>query len=203
MSQEYLDTDDDALRPLIHRAAARGDVSTAIRLLDADSTLVHIRNEIDNQPLHEACCEDRIQMVALLIDRGADVNARGDFGQTPLHFAVRNGDEESLELVTLLVNAGADVEAQDDRLKNNPLGFALREFNDDLQPTIDYLRGKGSSLQLESAMILGDSNRVAGILNGPEPPTVEEVRPVLQLANSCEQYEIANLLTKWLKTYGA
>lgn len=37
MEAEYHDDDEDAARPLIHRAAARGDTRTAERLLDEDA----------------------------------------------------------------------------------------------------------------------------------------------------------------------
>ena len=59
MDAEYRDDDDDAARPMIHRAAARGDTRTVARLLDEDADTVHARNELDNQPLHEACWAKR------------------------------------------------------------------------------------------------------------------------------------------------
>lgn len=50
-------------------------------------------------------------MVELLLRKGADVNAQvaegwGGAGQTPIVYAVHNGD---IETVRLLVNAGADI----------------------------------------------------------------------------------------------
>ncbi len=145
MAEEYRDDDDDAGRPLLHRAAGRGDVETALHLLDAEPESIHSRNEIDNQPLHEACWAKHPPMVRLLIDRGADVNARGDFGQTPLHFAVRDGGHKAVEIVAMLVQAGADVSAKDDRLGENALGFAVREYKDELKPAMRLLREKGSA----------------------------------------------------------
>src|SRR4051812_12101576 len=99
MKNEYRDDDDDALRPMIHRAAERGDIETAMRLLNEDAAAVHVRNELGNEPLHEACWAKRPEMVRLLLDRGADVNARGDFGRTPLHFAVWDGGVEAFTIV--------------------------------------------------------------------------------------------------------
>jgi Ankyrin repeats (3 copies) len=198
--EEYRDEDEDAMRSLIHRAAGRGDVDTANRLLEADPSLIHDRNELQNEPLHEACWAKHLNMVRLLIERGADVNSRGDFGETPLHYAVRDAGTESIPIVALLLEAGADVEAKDERLRQNALGFALREFNDDLDPAIQLLRERGSSLGLEGAMILGDVGRVRELLSeSEEEPQVELVRPVLGLAKDCRRDEIAQLIGDWLR----
>lgn len=145
MSHEYLDDDEDALRPMIHRAAGRGDVETISRILDEDAEAIHCLNELGNQPLHEACWGKHLQTVMLLVQRGADVNARGDFGQTPLHFAVRDGGEEVLGLVRMLLEAGADVMARDDRLQETALGFAVREYDGDLEPVMELLRQSGAT----------------------------------------------------------
>ena len=62
-------------------------------------------------PLHWAVNEDfrgsHREMVELLIDRGADVNARDDTLTTPLHMA------SNKETAELLIDAGADVNAKD------------------------------------------------------------------------------------------
>ena len=47
----------------------------------------------------------------LLLDRGADVNAADNDGQTPLHHASR--EYEVIDAVTLLLDRGADVNAAD------------------------------------------------------------------------------------------
>ncbi len=40
-------------------------------------------------PLHYAARYSHLQVVKLLVERGADVNARAEDGITPLHFAAR------------------------------------------------------------------------------------------------------------------
>lgn len=201
MENEYRDDDDDAMRPMIHRAAGRGDVATVMKLLDEAPESVSTTNELNNQPLHEACWAKHPDVVRLLLRSGADVNARGDFGETPLHDAVRDGcpGPEAYEIAQLLVDSGADIEAKDERLQQNPLGWALREFNDEMEPTIRMLLDRGSSVGLEGAMIRGDVARVRFLLNEPEEQLpVKLVRPVLQLSESCGQHEIAALINDWL-----
>jgi len=145
MQSTYSEDDEDALRPMIHRAAGRGDIETAARLLGEAPDAIRVRNELDNEPLHEACWAKHPKMVRLFLDRGADVNAVGDSGRTPLHFAVWDGGDEAVEIVEMLVQAGADVNALDERLQENALGFALREYKDELEPAIRLLRERGAA----------------------------------------------------------
>ncbi len=73
------------------------------------------------------------------------MNARGDFGRTPLHFAVWDCGVGAVEIVEMLVQAGADVNPRDERLHENALVFALRECKDELEPAIRLLREKGAA----------------------------------------------------------
>ena len=50
-------------------------------------------------------------MVALLIDKGTDVNTKNKFGSTPLHYVAHTGHKEVAEL---LIAKGADVNAKDE-----------------------------------------------------------------------------------------
>ena len=62
--------------------------------------------------LIEAIEEGSLEVVKMLIESGADVNARYDEGWkfTPLMFAAEMGD---VEIVRLLLESGADVNAKD------------------------------------------------------------------------------------------
>jgi ankyrin repeat protein len=66
-----------------------------------------------NTPLHIAVryVWESEKIAKLLIDRGADVNAKNKWGKTPLHDAVGGGNV-SLSTVKLLVEKGADVNAK-------------------------------------------------------------------------------------------
>ena len=59
----------------IHAAIAGGDVEEAGRLLDTDPGLVNVGNEDGASTLHHAVGRGEHKLVALLLDRGADVHA--------------------------------------------------------------------------------------------------------------------------------
>jgi ankyrin repeat protein len=142
MPFSYSDSDDDASLPMIFRATERGDFDTVKRLIEEDASVVHETIDTDDQPLHIACWQKYESIVKLLINAGANVNAGGDFGQTPLHYAVFEGDEYSTAIVRLLLDAGADPKITDKRSQSTPLKWAQREHHDGLEPTIKMLKSK-------------------------------------------------------------
>ncbi len=142
MPFSYTDSDDDASLPMIFRATERGDLDTVKRLIDEDPQVVTETIETNDQPLHMACWQKYEAIVSLLINAGADVNSRGDFGQTPLHYAVFEGDEYSTPIVRLLLKAGADPNIVDKRSQSTPLKWAQREHHDGLEASIKLLKAK-------------------------------------------------------------
>lgn len=65
--------------------------------------------------LFDAAAEGDIEKVTDLVGRGANVNARREIGETPLHVA------KSREAAQLLIEKGADVNARDDDFGMTPL----------------------------------------------------------------------------------
>lgn len=63
-------------------------------------------------PLHYAASGPSVQAVALLLDRGADVNAGSPNGSTALMMAARYGSEDSVDL---LLARGADPKRRNER----------------------------------------------------------------------------------------
>ena len=77
-------------------------------------SFLSVRHDVlDDTGLHIACNTESKRMVALLIQLGADVNARGNYDNTPLHSAVNCGGADSIPIVKLLLSAGADVNLVD------------------------------------------------------------------------------------------
>jgi ankyrin repeat protein len=110
-------------------ALLRGRLDNLAELIDADPELVHKRfSDLDcgqtggrllllkgGTLLHVAAEYGNVAAVALLLDRGADVNARatvddaGIGGQTAIFHAVTQFDDDGLPVTQLLVERGADL----------------------------------------------------------------------------------------------
>jgi ankyrin repeat protein len=57
---------------------------------------------------------ENLELAALVLEHGADPNARNDMGWTPLHYACQL-DSRDEDMVALLLNHGADPNAADNR----------------------------------------------------------------------------------------
>jgi hypothetical protein len=68
--------------------------------------------------------EGNTRLVEMILAEGHDVNSKGDFGNTPLHFASAAGDER---MVSLLLSRGADINARTDSMGLTPLMRAAEE----------------------------------------------------------------------------
>jgi uncharacterized protein len=74
-------------------------------------------------PIHSAAAAGQPEIVAELVKRGADVNAKQQRGYTALHAAILNRD---LETIRILVTNGADCGSADDR-GQTPKDLARKE----------------------------------------------------------------------------
>jgi ankyrin repeat protein len=88
----------------IHAAAGIGLADVVREMLDRDASLVHARGGDGCQPLHFAAT---IEIAQLLIERGADVNARDeDHDSTPVQWRI--GDAP--DVVRFLLQQGAEAD---------------------------------------------------------------------------------------------
>jgi uncharacterized protein len=67
------------------------------------------RNEMKVAPLHAAAAQCERELMKLLLDRGADPNAKQQLDYTPLHASAGRGD---VDTARLLIERGADVGAK-------------------------------------------------------------------------------------------
>ena len=72
--------------------------------------------------LFAATRKGNLEQVKALLDKGASVNAKFSYGQTPLFFACDRG---YMEIVKLLVERGADVNVEDTFYHANALSWAV------------------------------------------------------------------------------
>ena len=139
-------------------AVARGDAVAVSALLDrggdADS------REPSNPgrfALAIAAEEDHLEIAALLIARGAQVNARSNDGNTPLMYASGEGNRD---MARLLLDRGADINAADN-LGQTPLIKAAADGHDDVVALL-LERGAGLDARDES----GHTAVMKAMING-------------------------------------
>lgn len=89
----------------IHLAAANGKNEVIEILLDVDASNINDVDNKGNTPLHWASMKDRPDTVSLLIENGADIEAKDVDNWTALHYAAAFA---SLQTVEALVDNGAD-----------------------------------------------------------------------------------------------
>jgi ankyrin repeat protein len=101
---------DEEHRTPLCETAKHGNVEAAAVLLDAKADTAARCREIGLTPLHIAALEGKTDVVKLLIERGANINALNGWQQTPLHQATMHGNIAAMKL---LIAAHADLEVHD------------------------------------------------------------------------------------------
>lgn len=104
------------------RLIERGDVPGVSAALRADPSLVSARTASGDNPLHLACWYKQVAIIGSLLAFHADVNARGCYGRTPLHYAVHEGRPISIPIVGTLLAFGADPSLRDEN------GFTVEDW---------------------------------------------------------------------------
>jgi ankyrin repeat protein len=93
------------------RAVKAGNVELVRTLLAQDRELAHAREADKSTPLHWAAWKGHPEVVELLLDAGADIQAHNEnhhWGTTPLHAAAHGNQKTAAEA---LIRRGADVNA--------------------------------------------------------------------------------------------
>ncbi len=120
---------------LIARGARLTFASAAgLGLLDA---LARMRDDGAVSPAFVLACRNGHTEVARhLLERGADVDARGFFGATALHWAAVNGQAETIRF---LLDAGADPTLRDHQFDADALGWAREGGHDAAVALLDSI----------------------------------------------------------------
>ncbi len=120
----------------IHEACRRGDLDAVRALITADPDSVDADDEHGWRPIFHAGLWRQESVVRLLVEHGADVNAKNDRGHTVLYCA---GGHGHLDTVQMLLEVGVDGDAATSLLEwlaqypgDNrfaPIAEALRQHN--------------------------------------------------------------------------
>jgi hypothetical protein len=116
------------------------DVEEVGRLLDQDCGLLEARHKWDTTPLIWAANYNHVEVMRLLLDRGADLEAGDVDGDTALFSGAARGHKE---IVDILLSRGADVRTRDIN-RVTPLQEASSEGHlGVVRLLVQHLRGQG------------------------------------------------------------
>ncbi len=121
-------------------AVKNNDLAGVTALIAKDPGVVNARDAQGRTPLHLAARLGHRDLVALLLEKGADASAKNGVGGILLHSAAAGG---LTALVGRMIEGGADVNAADD-LGQTPLHAAASAGRKD---TADLLIAKGANLK--------------------------------------------------------
>jgi len=172
----------------IHAACAIGLTGRVKALLEEDATRISSKTEGGDTLLHLAARHGRLDVVRLLVERGADLEADAVWRGRPLHEAVRSGD---LRVVDRLVTAGADVNARD-RKGNTPV--SLRACG---RPMVEYFVRRRADVDIVVACYHGMTEQAKDLL-ASDPALASHAipgcLPPLRLAAEQGHLEVVRLL---------
>ncbi len=128
--------------------------------------------------------------VQKLLDKGADVNAKGPYDQTPLFFA---SDRGHIEIVKLLVAKGADLNRKDAFYNFTAIGRAAMK---DHKEIVQYLAEHGAQGvgQLAMQSVFGDDKAMLKTLLDTKKMTPKELTAAWKVADANKKPEMAAML---------
>ena len=117
--------------------------------------LIDTRMGLSGWPLHvrgPADIIDHVKCAQLLLDAGANIEAKDILGVTPLHAAAGNfASPQSIRIAQLLVEKGADTKTATTRQGGNWFGQAVQNDNEDV--LIELLGRLGMDLEAQTRTI--------------------------------------------------
>jgi ankyrin repeat protein len=137
-----------ALCSPIHDAARKGDASKITALLQADPKLVADLDKNGDTPLHVACLHGQLTAAQVLIDAGANVNAKNNYGAfTPADLGAVFSSNSHQDPVSLLSAHGVDT--RDMRNGYTPLHLCL--FASRHKEIMQLLIAKGADVNAQAS----------------------------------------------------
>lgn len=106
----------------VHLVAYKGYFAMLHYLIQNGVNVHQPTSTLQRRAVHFAALKHQVSCLQMLLNAGAQLDARDTFGNTPLHYAAEDGDGS---LLSLLLNNGASVDSQDITSKT-PLMKAAR-----------------------------------------------------------------------------
>ena len=145
----------------IYNYSSSGDVVNLERCLDLLSHSINVGNGQSlewyygvyqkDQAIHKAAAKNYVDCVRLLIERGANVDARNKYGNTPAHRACAQG---CIDCVSLLIDNGADLNSKNDD-GDTLLHYAVRNGREEV---IKLLLERGADMDIKNNSDLTPEN---------------------------------------------
>jgi ankyrin repeat protein len=177
-----------------------GDRTVVQTLLSADPAMARARDAHGSTALHAAAARGHGEVVRLLLEQGADPNAR-DTGDNagPLHFAAGGGH---VDVVRMLLEAGADVHGHGDVHEADVIGWAtvLGAPNNLRLEVVPLLLEHGARHHIFSAIATGDPGVIRSVAeDNPDAldrrmSRFERGETPLHFAIRLQRYDILDLL---------
>jgi ankyrin repeat protein len=89
-----------------------------------------MKGDVISDAFYGACRNGHTAVAELLLARGADIDAKGVFGGTAVHWAAINGHKDT---VMFLVNHGADLSARDAKFDATPEEWAAESTHEEIR----------------------------------------------------------------------
>lgn len=124
VSQSFAQANSDADPHALSDAVLAGDTAKVKSLIESGvdlEVLDNRRNPNGRYALNWAAWQNDVEIIAALLDAGADIDLPNVTGFTPLHHAIEN---RSTEAIALLIERGADLTTVN-RNGNTPEQFAV------------------------------------------------------------------------------
>ena len=148
-------------------AFEKNDLARMRRMLAADASLARVVVSGGHggwTVLHEAAKRGQADVVSLLLQHGADPNAREAGDNTyPLHWAAARGD---VAIMRLLLDAGGDVHGFGADHAGDVIGWGtfFTEPGKDIRAVADFLVSRGARHNIFSAISIGDLDVIRAVV---------------------------------------
>jgi len=125
----------------IHEAIKQGDIEKVRQLIAKDASLLEVKDTDGSPPLNISASVANLEMVKLLLDMGANINAGDNESSNVLHCAAI---ANSVPIVDFLLDKGMNINVQDAN-GLTPLHFAAARGNEDV---VRHLLAKGADAEI-------------------------------------------------------